>query len=52
MSQRGREIAPSSHPHPTVTELALPEGGVSLESSQLGDSEAALEIGGRHGGRK
>lgn len=31
-----------------VTELALPEGGVSLEGSQLGDSQTALEIGGRH----
>lgn len=52
---RGKEIAPffSSSPHPlVVTELALPEGGVSLEGSQLGDSQTALEIGGRHLGRR
>lgn len=33
-----------------VTKLALPEGGVSLESSQLCESQAALEIWGREGG--
>lgn len=33
-----------------MTKLALPEGGVSLESSQLGESQAALEIWGREGG--
>lgn len=29
--------------------LVLPEGGVSLESSQLGESQAALKIWGREG---
>lgn len=33
-----------------MTKLALPEGGVSLESSQLGESQAALGIWGREGG--
>lgn len=32
-----------------MTKLALPEGRVSLESSQLGESQAALEIWGREG---
>lgn len=32
-----------------MTKLALPKGGVSLESSQLGESQTALEIWGREG---
>lgn len=36
-------------PSQAVTELAQPEGGVSLECSQLGESQAALEIWGREG---
>lgn len=40
-----RESEPPYHP-PAVTKLALAEGGVSLESSQLGESQAALEIWG------
>jgi hypothetical protein len=46
MRRRGRD-SPIPLP-PTVlvvTELVLPEGGVSLESSQLGDSQAAPEMG-------
>lgn len=50
MRQRGRD-SPILPPPPflVVTELGLPEGGVSLESSQLGDSQAALEMRGHLG---
>lgn len=36
-------------PAPPVTKLALSKRGVSLESSQLGESQAALEICSREG---
>lgn len=44
--QRQRELEPRLR---GSDELALPEGGVSPESSQLGESQAALEIWAREG---
>lgn len=44
-----RERVRGPPPSQAVTK-ALPEGGVSLESSQLGESQAAPEIWGREGG--
>lgn len=46
---RDRQEESQSPPSQAVTKLALPEGGVSLESSQLGESQAALGIWGREG---
>lgn len=47
--KRNRDREGVRAPSQAVTEQAQPEGGVSLECSQLGESQAALEIGGREG---
>lgn len=48
--QRDKETERVRAPSQAVTEQALPKGRMSLESSQLGESQAALEIWGREGG--
>lgn len=48
-TQRDKEKKRVRAPSQAVTEQALPKGGVSLESSQLGESQAAPEIWGREG---
>lgn len=49
-TQRHKEKKRARAPSQAVTEQALPKGGASLESSQRGESQAALEIWGREGG--